>query len=384
MAQLRPTRQSLSRYSNQYIFPSKLVGFSLYSVPKRFRAIPYYLKYKVVISTKQSGPVRLALRSMRRSRAIAQQGPKCTLRQSPSDSKDWFTIKCLIALLDPIAATSELLGGQGYPTLALAFPCLRQIERTLNRYGLFDEEALLVENAPYKQTVLDLMTTVHLAFVGLFERRFADLPTDLLWISYLDPRLTNMEGLTNDQCTEAITGLIDAAIAMAKQENLNQSQSPQSDKESIVSQGSSIPKKQRTTALEGVFGKRVRREAQVGADARVRRLEMRCNAEVYRYLDEVADTEFDVDPPEWWRLHGQSYPYLAPLARQWLACVATSVPSERAFSSAGNIINCKRTKLDPSLVRDLLFIHDNFEFPEWETDAEATTNPIHEKANQSK
>ncbi|KAE9096069.1 hypothetical protein PF005_g24807 [Phytophthora fragariae] len=177
------------------------------------------------------------------------------------DSKDWFTIKCLIALLDPIAATSELLGGQGYPTLALAFPCLRQIERTLKRDDLFDEEALLVEDAPYKQTVLDLMTTVRLAFVDLFERRFADLPTDLLWISYLDPRLTNMEGLTNDQCKEAITGLIDAAIAMATQDNLNQSQSPQSDKDSNVSQGSSIPKKQRTTALEGVFGKRARRDA---------------------------------------------------------------------------------------------------------------------------
>ncbi|KAE9323240.1 hypothetical protein PR003_g17013 [Phytophthora rubi] len=231
------------------------------------------------------------------------------------DSKDWFTIKCFIALLDPIAATSELLGGQGYPTLALAFPCLRQIERTLKRDDLFDEEALLVEDAPYKQTVLDLMTTVRLAFVDLFERRFADLPTDLLWISYLDPRLTNMEGLTNDQCKEAITGLIDAAIAMATQDNLNQSQSPQSDKDSNVSQGSSIPKKQRTTALEGVFGKRARRDAQVGADACVKRHEIRCNAEVYRYLDEVADTEFDVDPLEWWRLHGRSYPYLAPLVR---------------------------------------------------------------------
>ncbi|GMF55509.1 unnamed protein product [Phytophthora fragariaefolia] len=181
--------------------------------------------------------------------------------------------------------------------------------------------------------------------------------------------------------TEAIPGLIDAAIAMAKQENMNQSQSPQSDKDSMVSQGSSIPKKQRSTAREGVFGKGVRREAQVGADARVKRLEMCCNAEVYLYLDEVADTEFDVDPLEWWRLHGQSYPYLASRASQWLACVATSVPSERAFSSAGNIINCKRTKVDPSLVRDLLFIHDNLEFPEWETDADATTDPIHEKNN---
>ncbi|EGZ15134.1 hypothetical protein PHYSODRAFT_505911 [Phytophthora sojae] len=235
------------------------------------------------------------------------------------DAKDWFTIKCLIALLDPIAATSELLGGQGYPTLALAFPCLRQVERTLNRDDLFDEEALLVEDAPFKQTVLDLMTTVRLAFVGLFERRFADLPTDLLWISYLVPRLTNMEGLTNDH-----------------------------------------------------------------AAAREKRLKTRCSAEVYRYLDEVADTEFDADPLEWWRLHGRSYPYLAPLARQWLACVATSVPSERAFSSAGNIVNCKRTKLDPSLVRDSLFIHDNFEFPEWETDEKATSDPSHEQVNQSK
>ncbi|EEY69951.1 uncharacterized protein PITG_06492 [Phytophthora infestans T30-4] len=195
------------------------------------------------------------------------------------DGKGWLTIKCLLAILDPIAATSELLGGQGYPTLALAYPCLRQIQRTLERDDLFDEETSRVRSASYKNAVLDLMTNVRLAFSDLFRKRFEDIPAELLWISYLDPRLTNMEGLSREEA---------------------------------------------------------------------RRIRTHCTAEVYRYLDEVEDVTFDVDPLEWWRT----------------PCVATSVPAERAFSSAGNTVTAKCSSLDPSLVRDLLFIHDNFVYPE--------------------
>ncbi|EGZ29731.1 hypothetical protein PHYSODRAFT_309939 [Phytophthora sojae] len=39
--------------------------------------------------------------------------------------------------------------------------------------------------------------------------------------------------------------------------------------------------------------------------------------------------------------------------------VRTSVPSERAFSTSGNIITAKRRSLTPELVRDLVFIAEN-------------------------
>ena len=43
-----------------------------------------------------------------------------------------------------------------------------------------------------------------------------------------------------------------------------------------------------------------------------------------------------------------SYPHLSNMARKYLGIVATSVPSERLFSITGNIVNAKRSLLDPS------------------------------------
>ncbi|EGZ09480.1 hypothetical protein PHYSODRAFT_433141, partial [Phytophthora sojae] len=54
------------------------------------------------------------------------------------------------------------------------------------------------------------------------------------------------------------------------------------------------------------------------------------------------------------------FPILAALARKWLGCIATSVPSERAFSKSGNVVTSKRCSLDPETVRDILFVGENY------------------------
>jgi len=63
------------------------------------------------------------------------------------------------------------------------------------------------------------------------------------------------------------------------------------------------------------------------------------------------------DSALWWRDNCHSYPGIARLARKYLAVPASSVPSERVFSSAGNFAN-KRGRLDPdALERDVLLHH---------------------------
>lgn len=52
-------------------------------------------------------------------------------------------------------------------------------------------------------------------------------------------------------------------------------------------------------------------------------------------------------PLQWWKQYGPGLKPLDEIALKYLSCPATSVPSERLFSKAGNIISKKRSSLLP-------------------------------------
>lgn len=62
---------------------------------------------------------------------------------------------------------------------------------------------------------------------------------------------------------------------------------------------------------------------------------------------------------EWWKNNQNKYPVLSQLARKYLTIPATSVPSERIFSSAGDLIRAKRSCLSSKNVNMLVFIYNN-------------------------
>ena len=65
------------------------------------------------------------------------------------------------------------------------------------------------------------------------------------------------------------------------------------------------------------------------------------------------------DVMTFWNNHRLKFPSLAPIARKWLCALATSVPSERCFSTSGNVVTKKRAALGSDHIRDIIFIHDN-------------------------
>jgi hypothetical protein len=92
-------------------------------------------------------------------------------------------------------------------------------------------------------------------------------------------------------------------------------------------------------------------------------LNSRCLAEFKMYLDVAkafgSDKSKAKCPFQWCKESKSAFKLLAPVARKWLCCSASSVPSERAFSSAGNNVTAKRASLGDDMVRDLAFLHDN-------------------------
>lgn len=53
-------------------------------------------------------------------------------------------------------------------------------------------------------------------------------------------------------------------------------------------------------------------------------------------------TSVDSDHLAWWKTHESVYPNLAVLAKSYLAIPATLVPSERMFSTAGDIVTANK------------------------------------------
>lgn len=72
------------------------------------------------------------------------------------------------------------------------------------------------------------------------------------------------------------------------------------------------------------------------------------------------------NPLDWWRVHHSKYPNVWRLASCILSIPATSAPSERVFSVAGNIVNKKRVRLKPDKVDLLIFLRANKDFVSWD------------------
>lgn len=81
--------------------------------------------------------------------------------------------------------------------------------------------------------------------------------------------------------------------------------------------------------------------------------------EVKHYNSVPCLADKNVNTLLWWKMNQDNYPLLSTLARKFLCVPATSVASERAFSTAGNIVSCRRTCLKPDMVNMLLFLNRN-------------------------
>lgn len=80
--------------------------------------------------------------------------------------------------------------------------------------------------------------------------------------------------------------------------------------------------------------------------------------EVDHYI-KLATPSLDTCPLQWWQTNSLNLPTLSKFARKLLSIQATSVPSERLFSDAGELVSSRRSRLSAINIDMLLFVHNN-------------------------
>lgn len=79
--------------------------------------------------------------------------------------------------------------------------------------------------------------------------------------------------------------------------------------------------------------------------------------ELDRYLlIEIDKSKDALEPLDFWKEHRNQFPYLSRYARSILSIPATTTNVEREFSTAGWILNQRRTSLKPEELDKILFV----------------------------
>jgi hypothetical protein len=242
--------------------------------------------------------------------------------------------------------------------LTVAFPFLRLIKKRLEDATMFDEEMEASRHEEFHKRLLIRVNGVRRAMARLLNDRFRGVEDDMLWISILDSWVSAMRNFSVEQRAAAERDLLAAALVVA-QEQARADTRPQATNEQRGVRTTPLKPREQYMSMIYNDGKDMSEQAERTTSPSTRELQQRCKAELDACMIESDGYDRNADPLDWWSLHGKKFPILSVLARRWLSCVATSAPSERAFSTGGNIVTAKRCSLSPTNVRDAVFVADN-------------------------
>ncbi|XP_033249011.1 zinc finger BED domain-containing protein 1-like [Drosophila miranda] len=175
--------------------------------------------------------------------------------------------------------------------------------------------------------------------------RFGDLENNILYAesTILDPRFKK-RGFRSDECYEKTVAALQCKIAQTGLVD-----NVADDLSSQIETVKTSPTK------SGIWDEYDKQYNQITKPS--------CNTaaairEVDKYLAEE-NINRKQDPLIWWTQRKNVYPRLYEYALKRLCLVATSVPCERLFSAAGEIVRKRRTLLTPNKVESLMFLHNN-------------------------
>ncbi|XP_060784870.1 E3 SUMO-protein ligase ZBED1-like [Neoarius graeffei] len=247
--------------------------------------------------------------------------------------------------MKPMKVATLAISEETSPTLSIVAPLHAQLVHQLQ------------DNPSDSTLTRELKTTI----CQDLNKRYLNEKEALYKASALDPRFKALPFLSEDEREDVYNGI--TAEATRTKWALQQSKSglqaesmedgsqdpDQEDMSAICSSKSPKP-----CSLADLLGQTYA----AGAAKKSKTAEDQVIEEITRYKEE-APLALGVNPLEWWKEHECQYPFLSKVAKKHLCIPGTSVPSERVFSTAGDIITAKRSAIAPEHLDQLLFLNKN-------------------------
>jgi hypothetical protein len=251
----------------------------------------------------------------------------------------WQTLDVLKSVhkaLSPLAEFTNALSGETYTTVSGVLPMLSVLRDVCDERQDEDTTALT-------STILENVRVY-------LETKYADerIQELLAIAAFLDPRyrmdFLSGDGLMTDDYIKR--QVIDRAAMCAVQvQQINVSETHNEDTDIQ-------PPTKKISLTERLKQKRMEKRQAGRTDTP----EEKARKEVENYL---AEPSYDGDCLAWWKVNKAKYLLLSSLVTKYLCIPATSTPSERLFSYAGQVITSKRNKLNPQRADTLIFLNCN-------------------------
>ncbi|POM68350.1 Zinc finger protein [Phytophthora palmivora] len=259
----------------------------------------------------------------------------------------WFHIQCLGKLLVNFDGMTKLLSGEIYATMPLILPSIRLLETRLQNKKILAQIANGHQGEPCYDGSLVRMHLVRRLFLVLLRKRFGNVSDDIKSCCLLDPQFAHGNYLTSAERVSAEQFLVNESMRHAGVEVAEY------DPNSSVDVSSKDDDDFTNELLE-----RVKAELKLLFD-KCKILEKTKNQTRVREKSKPKNQTKLENPLNWRKSSASDVPLIAPVVRKYFGVVATSVPSERCFSCAGNTITARRNKLTGENVRDIIFLHNS-------------------------
>ncbi|KAM3838253.1 E3 SUMO-protein ligase ZBED1-like [Diretmus argenteus] len=259
-------------------------------------------------------------------------------------NEQWDLIEELIEGLEPFDGATEFLSGQKYVTLSVLPTLVQGLTKSI--------QGSAFETAPVKAYQAHVAEEIARRWQGLFLFH-PESPNTTLLTAALDPRYRKLKFLPAEEAFKVQSTVQTMALAVKMEERRGNraSGTAQDDDAVTVTRAKGAP-----SFLDKILGSSD--SSTSDEEDEEEQFNQAVQKEVLMYFGERPLSKKE-NPLSWWKTNAARYPTLAKLAKSLLCIPATSTPSERLFSAAGNIASKRRASLSSEHVDMLTFLHCN-------------------------